>query len=145
MGEQLAVGVDRAADEPAAVQAQQDPVGGRTVRLGPQHPHPVRHRLPVVDTTRLGGHITPVLVDVTQFRQGQRGIHRRDRVTASVVLDEQLCPGTSHHVHLVHPGDRPSGRLGTDAARTELWTPQRNRAAWPTADRGGGSECRSHG
>ena len=62
MAEHLAVGVQRAADEPAAVQAQQHPVGVAAVRHGPHRGPAARLGLQVVDPARLGGEVAPGLV-----------------------------------------------------------------------------------
>jgi len=60
VGEHLAVRVDRAADVPTAVQAQQHAVADGLGGLCPQHGYATELALQVVDAAGLGGDVAPV-------------------------------------------------------------------------------------
>jgi len=73
VAEQLAVGVHRAADEAAAVQAQQHPVVAGGVGNRPHGRHSTGVYLQVVHATGLAGDVAPVLVQVAALLQRRRG------------------------------------------------------------------------
>src|SRR5262245_37274431 len=62
MAEQLAMRVDRAADEPSAVDAQQHPVRAAAFRYRPHRGPTARLGLDVVDLARFGGQVSPRLI-----------------------------------------------------------------------------------